>query len=96
MSDSKKIGKGLEDISYLFLSSSENEPLAKDTFAQQEKKIPSILEIPMKSVCLIGTNSAFLDAFLIINLSLALARLGMRIAVVDMEPELPCLNFFLL
>ena len=94
MSGFKKIGKGLEDISYLFLSSSEDETLSKNTFSQKEKKKVSILEVPIKSVCLIGNNSPFLDAFLVINLSLALARLGMRIAVVDMELELPCLNFF--
>ncbi|MFH2138280.1 MAG: hypothetical protein ABII88_07180 [Candidatus Omnitrophota bacterium] len=95
MSNSKKLGKGLEDISYLFLSPAEEDSLSKESFGRQEKKTASILETPIKSICLIGNNSSFLDAFLVINLSLALARLGMRIAVVDMEPELPCLNFFL-
>ncbi|MCP4649308.1 MAG: MinD/ParA family protein [PVC group bacterium] len=95
MSDSKKLGKSIEDISYLFLSPSGEDSSEPDDSGQQEEKSTSILETPIKSICMVGGEFSFLDAFLVINLSLALARLGMRIAVVDLEPERPCLNFFL-
>ncbi len=95
MRSMKKLGKSLDDISYLFLSSAEKESQVKDISVQPKKKPGSILDVPVKSICLIGDSTGFQNAFLVINLSLALARLGMRIAVVDMDEEFPCLNFFL-
>lgn len=52
-------------------------------------------ELSTKSICLIGNYCDYRNAFLLVNLSLALARLGMRIAVVDIDENLSCLNFFL-
>ncbi|MBI4845339.1 MAG: hypothetical protein HY810_02515 [Candidatus Omnitrophica bacterium] len=88
MSKVKKLGKGLEDISHLFLSSGDKEI----SFSGQEQ---SLLLTRTKSICLVGNGAKFHDSFLVINLALALARLGMRIAVVDADEDLPCLNFLL-
>ncbi|MBU4305410.1 MAG: hypothetical protein KJ893_07320 [Candidatus Omnitrophica bacterium] len=90
MSKLKKLGKGLDDISHLFLSS----PKA-DSFTEQDKHDDAKKDAPAKNICLIGDNADFRDSFLVINLSLALARLGMKIAVVDMDEGLPCVNFLL-
>ncbi len=95
MNKLKKLGKGLEDISYLFLSTDEENSLVEEPAAKEEKKDQSVPEISTKSICLIGNYRDYRDAFLIVNLSLALARLGMRIAVVDIDENLSCLNFFL-
>ncbi len=96
MNKLKKLGKGLEDISYLFLSNEEeNYSPEKKEDPPAEKKETLFLDAPAKSICLIGNSDDFRDAFLVINLSLALARMGMRIAVIDMDEELPCMNFFL-
>ena len=90
----KKLGKGLEEISYLFLSSEEENAESKDQAANLTAKQPP-KDMATKSICLIGDNRDVRDAFLVVNLSLALARLGMRIAVVDMDEQLSCLKFFL-
>ena len=95
MNKVKKLGKGLEDISYLFLSTDEeNVSIAKPAVnKEKEDQIEPVMTT--KSICLIGNYCDYRDAFLIVNLSLALARLGMRIAVVDIDENLACLNFFL-
>ncbi|MDD5745685.1 MAG: hypothetical protein PHO30_00330 [Candidatus Omnitrophica bacterium] len=95
MNKVKKLGKGLEDISYLFLSSEQENDASRFSSSQPVTRDPAVPSLPTKSVCLIGNSADMRDAFLIINLSLALARLGMRIAVVDMDEGFPCINFFL-
>ena len=95
MNKLKKLGKGLEDISYLFLSTDEENSPIEEPAANEEKKDLTMPELATKSICLIGNYCDYRDAFLIVNLSLALARLGMRIAVVDIDENLSCLNFFL-
>ena len=95
MNKLKKLGKGLEDISYLFLSTNEENSLIEEAVAKEEKKGQSVPELSTKSICLIGNYRDYRDAFLIVNLSMALARLGIRIAVVDIDENLSCLNFFL-
>ncbi|MFH1459841.1 MAG: hypothetical protein ABIG64_05650 [Candidatus Omnitrophota bacterium] len=95
MNKLKKLGKGLEDISYLFLSQDENQVLDPTKSDAQKETAAYPVKVPTKSVGLIGNSTDFRDAFLVINLSLALARLGMRITVVDMDEDLPCLKFFL-
>lgn len=96
MSKLKKLGKGLEDISYLFLSpqdkrDEETSPNTAgiDGMNPQDSNSPSL-----KSVCLIG-DPVSKNAFLTINLALALARLGTKILVLDMDEEFSCLSFFL-
>lgn len=95
MSNLKKLGKGLEDISYLFISSPQENSQVQEPTLKSQKETTSLLEIPVKNICLIGNSQGFENAFLIVNLSLALARLGMKIAVLDLNEELPCLNFLL-
>lgn len=95
MNKLKKLGKGLEDISYLFLSPEHEDTEQEEPLAENNKIITETMETATKNICLIGNSHDSRDAFLVINLSLALARLGMRIAVVDMDEKLPCLNFLL-
>jgi len=49
-------------------------------------------ESPLKSICVVGDLAGPQNAFLVVNLALALARLGLRICVVDMDESGPCLN----
>jgi len=95
MNKLKKLGKGLGDISYLFISGEEENSPAKDTREKHTDKNSSDSRLSTKSICLIGNYCDDRDAFLVVNLSLALARLGMRIAVADMDRDLCCMNFFL-
>lgn len=95
MNKLKKLGKGLGDISYLFISGEEENSPSKNVQAERDAKDSSGAGVSTKSICLIGNYCDDRDAFLVVNLSLALARLGMRIAVVDMDENLCCLNFFL-
>ena len=95
MNKLKKLGKGLEDISYLFLSSDKEDESQKEVVPQKNPSERQEIEMPTKNICIIGNSQDSQDAFLVINLSLALARLGMRIAVVDMDEKWPCLNFLL-
>ncbi len=95
MNKLKKLGKGLEDISYLFLSADEENNTIEASAIKEEKEEQIVPQISTKSICLIGNHCDYRDAFLIVNLSLALARLGLRIAVVDIDENLSCLNFFL-
>ncbi|MCM8812890.1 MAG: hypothetical protein NC924_03010 [Candidatus Omnitrophica bacterium] len=94
MTTARKLGKGLGDISHLFLSGAQDDghpDIAEITAPDQNVAAP---KAAAKTICVLGDGS-FHDAFLVINLSLALARLGMRIAVVDMDEQLPCVKFFL-
>jgi MinD-like ATPase involved in chromosome partitioning or flagellar assembly len=95
MNKLKKLGKGLEDISYLFLSSEQDEAPKKETMVEKTLKASQPILMPTKNICLVGNSQDLRDAFLVINLALALARLGMKIAVIDMDEDLPCLNFIL-
>jgi len=95
MNKLKKLGKGLEDISYLFLSPDQENAAEQKIKTVQETSVKETIEMATKNICLIGNSHDSRDAFLVINLSLALARLGMKIAVVDMDEKLPCLNFLL-
>jgi len=95
MGNVKNLGKGLDDISYLFMSSPEVNLPAKDNTVEPKESSPAALKTTLKSICLVGNNTGFQDAFLVINLALALARLGMRIVIVDMDEGYPCLSFFL-
>lgn len=96
MSETKKLGRGLKDISHLFLSASEKSVHAEDILITEKETESAVLEIPAKSVCLVGDGDlSFQDAFFVINLSLALTRLDYRVAVVDVDDQLPYLNFFL-
>jgi len=94
MRNVKKLGKGLEDISYLFISSpEENSPVEQVIEHHQPQKFHPPAAA-LKAICLIGDDLGSESSFLIINLSLALARLGMKIAVLDMNEQFPCLEFF--
>ncbi|MBU1043342.1 MAG: hypothetical protein KJ915_02960 [Candidatus Omnitrophica bacterium] len=95
MNKLKKLGKGLEDISYLFLSPEEEEPAEQEVRVEKNKMLSETIEKATKNICLIGNSHDSRDAFLVINLGLALARLGMRIAVVDMDEKSPCVNFLI-
>ncbi|MBU1087816.1 MAG: hypothetical protein KKD05_09920 [Candidatus Omnitrophica bacterium] len=95
MNKLKKLGKGLDDISYLFLSPEQEDSAEQEIMLEPDKTRTKTVEMATKNICLIGNSHDSRDAFLVINLSLALARLGMRIAVVDMDEKLPCVNFLL-
>ncbi len=95
MNKLKKLGKGLEDISYLFLSPEKEDAVEREIKTVKENSVSETIEMATKNICLIGNSHDSRDAFLVINLALALARLGMKIAVVDMDEKLACLNFLL-
>lgn len=96
MNETKKLGRGLEDISHLFLSSMDKNTPAEEILFEDKERESATAKIATKSICIVGdSNLGFQDAFFVINLSLALSRLDFRVAVVDIDEQLPYLNFFL-
>lgn len=93
MSESRRLGKGLEEISHLFLSSGEEKAAFKTNAGADAGKIPPDNKRTPKYICLVGDEPDLHHAFFVVQLSLALTRSGMRIAVVDMDEDLPCFHF---
>jgi hypothetical protein len=88
MVKTKKLGKGLEEISHVFISSAERE------IVQEEKK-PATAQNLSKKICFVGidfSNNNNLE--LLKQLSFILAQQGIYLTILDMDNEYPLLNSF--
>jgi flagellar biosynthesis protein FlhG len=81
MSDRKKLGRGLEEISHLFLSSEEESPPEKEEPTRRISAVSGIWEIE--------------KPFLLGNIALKLCTEGHRVAVLSFNAKLPSINFLL-
>jgi len=86
MRTQKRLGKGLEDISSVFLGSSKS-PDAEKPFQPVQKD--NYRQIPSRRICIIGIdNQSYQDFYLIYYLANTLSQLGIRIAIVDLNDNL--------
>lgn len=90
----KKLGRGIEELSQLFIS---------ETFPREE--VATKEPMPDTAQAVSGTATRFItilspepdlsrNTFLACNLAVTLSRLGMRIGIVEINPSLPCREFF--
>jgi len=89
MKRAKKMGRGLEDFSHLFLSSKseKNEPPA----GSKQKAVCEVKSAatPARVICIAGDKKVAERAFITANLALELANQGKRVVVVDADFSLP-------
>lgn len=88
----KKLGRGLEDISHFFIDTASS---AVDIARDDAKKTVPPASITRFLYILSSKERILHNTFLTCNLAVTLSRLGMRIAIVDANPGLPCHKFFL-
>jgi len=85
----KKLGRGLEDFSHLFLSSraEKSEPLSsikQDAVCERRDAVT-----PARVICITGDKKVGERAFLTVNLALEIAKQGKRVLVFDADFSLP-------
>jgi flagellar biosynthesis protein FlhG len=85
----KKLGRGLEDFSHLFLSSraEKNEPLSRitqDTICEKKGAVT-----PTRVICITSDKKVGERAFLTVNLALEIAKQGKKVLVFDADFSLP-------
>ena len=85
----KKLGRGLEDFSHLFLSSraEKSEPLSsikQDVVCERRDAVT-----PARVICITGDKKVGERAFLTVNLALEIAKQGKRVLVFDADFSLP-------
>ncbi|MFH1777087.1 MAG: hypothetical protein ABH952_05975 [Candidatus Omnitrophota bacterium] len=86
----KKLGKGLDQLSQVFIDT-QSSVLDLRQAAQENRHKVSTTRV----ICILGTEGYITrNAFLTCNLSAALSRLGMKIAILDTNSSLSCRNFF--
>ncbi|MEE9503633.1 MAG: AAA family ATPase [Thermodesulfobacteriota bacterium] len=85
----KKLGRGLEDFSHLFLSSRDEKsgPLSstkQDAVCERRDTVT-----PARVICITGDKKVGERAFLTVNLALEIAKQGKRVLVFDADFSLP-------
>ena len=95
MKQTKKLGRGLEDFSHLFISS----PADAKKPLPETCQCPSVQEKAVKSssrsICILSHRSLGERAFLVINLALEIARQGKKVLVLDGDFNIPRLAMFM-
>jgi len=89
MKPTKKLGRGLEDFSHLFLSSSD--PGVQSTASNKAREISADRATPQRArtVCIAGERGAGERAFLTAHLAAACAGQGKKAVVFDADFSLP-------
>jgi len=89
MKQTKKLGRGLEDFSHLFLSSSpdakKNLPETSQDSLTREKKVSE----PARSICILSHRILDERSFLVINLAIEFARTGKKVLLLDADFSIP-------
>jgi len=92
MKETKKLGRGLEDFSHLFISSPSDAkkslPETNQDLLLQTKGVSS----PSRSICILSHRALDERAFLVINLALEIARQGKKVLVLDGDFSIPRLT----
>lgn len=95
MKQTKKLGRGLEDFSHLFISSpaETKKPLeqTRQDSLMQEKGVIA----PARAMCIVSHKPLDERSFLVINLTLEIARQGMKIIVLDGDFSTPRLSMMM-
>jgi len=93
MKKTKRLGRGLEDFSHLFLSSENKEHVSgikKDVVGEKEDA-----GTPARPICIISDKGIAERAFLTVNLALDIASQGKKVLVFDADFSLPRLCMLL-
>ena len=95
MKKTKRLGRGLEDFSHLFLSSeSKNKKhvsgINQDVVCEKEDA-----EVPARPICIISDKGIAERSFLTVNLALDIANQGKKVLVFDADFSLPRLCMLL-
>ena len=95
MKQTKKLGRGLEDFSHLFLSSpaEAKKPLPETSQGSLEQK--EGVGAPSRSICILSHRALDERAFLVINLALEIALQGKKVLVLDGDFSIPRLTMFM-
>jgi flagellar biosynthesis protein FlhG len=95
MKQTKKLGRGLEDFSHLFLSSPDPGVHAAASNSAEEMSAVSAAQVRARTVCIAGERGAGERAFLTVRLAAAFAGQGKRVVVFDADLSLPRLCMFM-
>jgi flagellar biosynthesis protein FlhG len=90
LKDNKRLGKGLEDVSHLFLSSEETSPPTRtgENPAGRQRD-PRDSETVPRVVAVTGDHRCLEKSFLVCNLAVELARRRRQVGIVDADPSFP-------
>lgn len=92
MKQTKKLGRGLEDFSHLFISSPSEakKPLPETPQGPLEHK--KGVGAPSRSLCVLSHRALDQRAFLVINLALEIAQQGKKVLILDGDFSMPRLT----
>ena len=95
MKQTKKLGRGLEDFSHLFISSpgETKKPLPETRQGSVEHK--DGVSAPSRSICILSHRALDERAFLVINLALEIALQGKKVLVFDGDFSIPRLTMLM-
>ena len=85
----KKLGRGLEDFSHLFLSSRAEKSESLSSIKQDAVCERRDAVTPARVICITGDKKVGERAFLTVNLALEIAKQGKRVLVFDADFSLP-------
>ena len=89
MKQEKKLGRGLEDFSHVFLSSRSEKIESLSTTNRDVDSEKEGVVTPVRAICIISDREVKERAFLTVNLALEIAKQGKRVLVFDADFSLP-------
>ena len=95
MKQSKKMGRGLEDFSHLFLSSPSEKPEQRDEKVKESTEREKSLSVPARSLCITSDKGVHERSVVAIQLALEIARRGKNIVLFDADFSLPRLGMLI-
>ena len=94
MKEHKRLGKGLEEVSHLFLSSQEKREPPSENSPQPTPQMSEVSQQLFPGVVAItGDHRSLEKSFVVSNLAIELARRGHRVRVVDADLSFPDQSF---
>jgi len=95
MKPTKKLGRGLEDFSHLFISSPSDSPKNLPENPQDSVSKEREVETPPRSICFLSHRALDERSFLVINLAREMARSGRKVLVLDGDFSIPRLTMLM-
>ena len=95
MKQSKKMGRGLEDFSHLFLSSPSEKPEQRDKKVKEATEREKSLSVPARTLCITSDKGVHERSVIAIQLALEISRRGRNIVLFDADFSLPRLGMLI-
>ncbi len=92
MKQTKKMGRGLEDFSHLFLSSPSDKPGKSDEKVKEDTAREKNLSVPAPTLCITSDKGVHERSFVAIQLALEISRRGGNVVLFDADFSLPRLG----